>query len=245
MFREESDMGEKWNVLYSKNIEKVRNQNTHNGVFDLDIFRKELLWDVRRNLHQLIKEEVNEIEMQNFFYKIIKIIWPNYTHVRKGVFFASLMGGVIFKNEIDFVCVDINGNLDLIEIKNPKKVMLIKKTPYRNKVYGLSYNVADPASQLNHAINRFIKLTNVQKNDIEKSLKMPLNSINFDSPRGILVLGRNMEMNEDQKRSLQLNIRENTKITHFFTYDNILAIIDNAIQTIEKNKKMKIDGEFV
>lgn len=182
---------------------------------------------------------IDEAEWQKKIKDIICILYPKYIYSKREVEFE---GADKYNKKPDFILVDSNGYIDILEIKKPDVQLLTKQASYRNNYV--------PVRELAGAIQQIEKyifcLNSSEKNEkkvIEK-LKADkiLDNINIKvvNPQGILILGRSNTFNQQQKDDFELVKRQYKNIADIMTYDDLLGRLHNIITTLEKRIAEKI-----
>ncbi len=196
--RESLDEPNIWNQKFEETDRKFRKEvKLHKAIENASNFnltRTKFLEDIRSDLIKLINSDAIEDDFQDWMLIAIKIIWPNYIHVIPNFTYNSTLEGIKTRNEIDFVCIDINFKVDLIEIKRSKAVKLLGKQ-YRSKIFPLSTEMNNEISQLNHNIQRFKNLSDSNRKRIKTATGIKSSELHFETTRGILVSGLDRTMN--------------------------------------------------
>ena len=223
--RSNFDENEFYQKQYDSIIEKY-NKNISNENSYI-IARKNLIKVILKQLENALVTNKKENNMQQIMKTAIPNIWPNYVKIKEKQKIDSTMNGVKYKNEADFICLDINDNIHVIEIKNGEEVKLIEESEYRNGIYSLSNNVHRPAAQLSHYINQ---LKNANDRTIKNIFGLNIKDLNTLSIKGTLIMGRSKNFtNEKQKNSWRIGIEQYKDITHIYTYDDIILILNSII----------------
>ena len=170
-------------------------------------------------------------------HSIIQMIYPQYILSVREIIIKG-----IDKNDKqpDFIMVDTNGYVDILEIKSPDVRLLTKQASYRNNYV--------PVRAFSGAVQQIEKyifcLNTIEKNRItlkEKLLaKLPEN-INPEvlNPKGILLLGRSKDFNKQQITDFELIKRQYKNIVDIMTYDDLLMRLENILNSL---KMRRADG---
>lgn len=170
-------------------------------------------------------------------HSIIQMIYPQYILSVREIIIKG-----IDKNDKqpDFIMVDTNGYVDILEIKSPDVRLLTKQASYRNNYV--------PVRAFSGAVQQIEKyifcLNTIEKNRItlkEKlSAKLPEN-INPEvlNPKGILLLGRSKDFNKQQITDFELIKRQYKNIVDIMTYDDLLIRLENILNSL---KMRRADG---
>ena len=180
------------------------------------------------------KEHAWQKKMLDF----ILLIFPKYIHVFEEVrvpdhYNAS---GNVKNRRIDFMLVDMIGNVDIIEIKRPKSKHILAAKLYRENYY--------PAKELSGTIMQVEKyLFHLNKWGIagEKQLNKKYQSdlkgkvdIKITNPKAMVILGRSSDFNTDQEKlDFEIIRRKYENVMDIITYDDLLMRLQNIISRFQ------------
>ena len=199
------------------------------------------LWQfksVRDNLVELLNREqgVKEAVWQEQIHGLLRLLYPKYI---AGVREVVIKGVDRHDKRPDFLLVDANGYIDILEIKKPSVQLLTKQSSYRNNYVP----VRDLAGAIQQ-IEKYIYCLNVWGKDGEQDLQKQLadkipSSVTpkVVNPQGILLLGRSKDFNHQQKTDFELIKRQYKHIAEIMTYDDLLQRIDNIIAALSQELK--------
>jgi hypothetical protein len=133
--------------------------------------------------------------------------------------------------EIDFMFVDYNGNIDIVEIKRPNANDLLRKAMYRD-----NYVPARVLSSTVMQVEKYIFYLNKWGKNGEKILTEKYGAylpsdmeIRIANPKGLLVLGKEREFDEQAKLDFELIKRQYSNIADIITYDDLLRRIERLL----------------
>ena len=233
--------------IYEKYFSRKRkmNKSTSSPVTVLDTNLKieyEQFKGIRDTLKELLDQSVamDETEWQEIIQKIILLIYPQYIlSVREKTIKAK--GYDVHDKKPDFLLVDANGFIDVLEIKKPQVQILTENPSYR-------YNYI-PVRELSGATTQIEKylfyLNNMPSKDNEVCAQLkkhlPANSVDLQiaSPRGLLLLGRSDTFEGQKKQDFEVIKRQYKHIADIMTYDDLLQRLDNIVAAL----KYRIDNE--
>lgn len=190
---------------------------------------------VRYNLVELLEREqgVSEQVWQEQIHGLLRLLYPKYI---AGVREVVIKGVDRHDKRPDFLLVDANGYIDILEIKKPSVQLLTKQSSYRNNYVP----VRDLAGAIQQ-IEKYIYCLNAWGKDGEQDLQKQLADKIPDSvtpkavnPQGILLLGRSKDFNHQQKTDFELIKRQYKHIAEIMTYDDLLQRIDNIIAALSQ-----------
>ena len=173
---------------------------------------------------------ISETNWQVRIQGILQLIYPKYILCTREVVFSGVDG---YDKRPDFVLVDANGYVDILEIKKPDVQLLTKQASYRNNYV--------PVKELSGAIQQIEKyifcLTSIEKS--QKTVLKKLSELLPDTispeivnPQGILIAGRSNKFNAQQKRDFELIKRQYKHVADIMTYDDLLARFENIVVSL-------------
>ena len=193
-------------------------------IADFSITRKKIAKNIRDELKCALKNNSSENNLQKIMKIAIPIIWPNYIKIHEKKRISSSLNQKSYKNEPDFICIDINKNIDVIEIKNGNEIELLEKTEYRKDIFSVSNKVHRPASQLIHYIHQ---IKNIESNSLRKIIKnFDIEHINTLTTKGILILGGKRIISHVKINSWKMGIDQYKDIKNIYTYNDIVDILE-------------------
>lgn len=181
-------------------------------------------------LKRLVKSHQNETIWQEKVYDVLKLLYPQYVYYDREIEFDGVDG---YDKKPDFILVDTNGFVDVLEMKRPDAQLLGKRTGRNNYI---------PTRKFSESVQQLEKyiycLSNVEKskNKVKTELKKNMNKeleIDFVNPRGILLIGSNNELDTEQKRKdFELIRRQYKNIIDILTFDDLINRMENVIKFV-------------
>jgi len=223
------DGEEKYNEYLNKKI-KIKESRISNIFAETELEKFNLLLN---RLEKMLDDKIcyTEDQWQEEISQFILLIFPKYIKVFRE---AKTKG----KKRVDFILVDANGNIDILEIKRPpassEEQSLVTKTPYYRgnhvplrELSGSIMQIEKYIYELNKSGIRGEKNLNKQFKD-----KLPKNfDIKITNPSGIIIMGRCINMSSDQKNDFEIIKRKYKNIVDIITYDDLLErlriMVDN------------------
>ena len=227
---------DKYEAIYEKYIES-RNRSyampssslsDYNVQIELEQFTvayKEL----REMLNQY--EAIDEPQWQREIHNILQLLYPKYICCVREVRFY---GGKNDKQP-DFLLVDANGFVDILEIKKADVRML---SQYRNN-FVASREVSGAIQQIEKYIFCLNSSDKAKKDVSDKIDGLLPNGLKAQvvNPQGILLVGRSNEFNEEQKKDFELIKRQYKHVADIMTYDDLLFRLGNIIESLKTKVK--------
>jgi len=173
-------------------------------------------------------EAIDEKKWQEKIHNILQLLYPKYICCAREIKFY---GGGKNDKQPDFLLVDANGFVDILEIKKADVRML---TQYRNN-YVASREVSGAIQQIEKYIF-CLNSSDKAKQDVSDRLdEMLPNGLNVQvvNPQGILLVGRSNEFNEEQKKDFELIKRQYKHVADIMTYDDLLFRLGNIIESLK------------
>ena len=226
---------DKYEVIYENYLSKKENRIQNN---DLDSKSKLKIayeqFSIAVDTLECMLENENyysESVWQTKIYDIIQLLYPKYIYYEREVRFKGIDS---HDKRPDFILVDANGFIDVLEIKKPDTSILSKNITYRNNYV--------PVRELSGTVQQVEKyiycLNNLNSNDIflkKIEEKIP-NGIKVKvlNPNGMIIMGRNNTFNEQQNQDFELIKRQYKNITEIMTYDDLLLRLKTITSALIK-----------
>lgn len=227
---------DKYEHEYEDYIDKRENAYLKNGNLNIQNFnrkiRREQFVIALSELKNLLNEAEYKCETvwQLRIQEILKLIYPQYIFSTREITFQGVDG---YDKRPDFILVDANGFIDVMEIKKPSARVLTKQSSYRNN-YVPVRDFAGAIQQIEkyifclNCLNRerdsfFVKLTEELPRGV---LPQVVN------PQGILIIGRSKDFDEQQTRDFELIKRQYKNIADIMTYDDLISRFERIIDSL-------------
>lgn len=170
----------------------------------------------------------NENSWQKEVLQIVLLLFPKYIYVAENVKIKDEYRGK--DRFIDIILVDYDGNLDIIEIKQPFEKCIVTNNGYRENYI--------PLKELSGSIMQVEKyIFHLNKSGVEGerlvSQRLFPNgemSIKITNPNGIVLLGRSHNLTDEQRHDFEIIKRKYKHIIDIITYDDLLNRLENLIK---------------
>lgn len=172
-------------------------------------------------------EVIDEPQWQRKIHNILQLLYPKYICCAREIKFY---GGKKDKQP-DFLLVDANGFVDILEIKKADVRIL---TQYRNN-YVATREISGAIQQIEKYIfclNSFDKAKKDVSNKLARLLPEGM-EVKVINPQGILLAGRSNELTEEQKQDFELIKRQYKHVVDIMTYDDLLFRLGNIIKSLK------------
>lgn len=178
-------------------------------------------------------EGYRELEWQSQILDIVRLLNPKYIAVIPSVSIKdSITGG---HRQLDFLLVDVNGNIDVIEIKKPFKDKIVTEGKYRDNHVPhreLAGSVTQVEKYLFH-LNRWGAAGEAKLSDRYKGKLPPGLKLRIVNPCGLIISGRDNDLTDEQKADFEIFRRQNKNVLDVITYDDLLRRLDRVIQQLK------------
>ncbi len=181
-------------------------------------------------------EAINEKQWQEKIHNILQLLYPKYICCAREIKFY---GGKNDKQP-DFLLVDANGFVDILEIKKADVRVL---TQYRNN-YVATREISGAIQQIEKYIF-CLNSSDKAKEDVSKKLTEFLPEgveVKIINPQGILLAGRSNEFNHEQQKDFELIKRQYKHVADIMTYDDLLFRLRNVINSLKR--KIEINANL-
>ncbi len=229
-FNEASGAQPKYDRYMNKKI-SIQGEILREDFKEVDLYKYE---SILHKLQGMLKNEnsYNEKQWQNEILDIILLLYPKYIFVFKE---APVRDTYKKKDrQIDFLLVDANGSVDIIEIKRPANNRIVTEGVYRDNHIPhreLSGTVMQIEKYIFH-LNKWgkageEKLTKKYKTDIPEDFK-----IKIINPSAMIIMGRDKLLSKAQKDDFEVAKRKYKNVIDIITYDDLIRRLETVIKVI-------------
>lgn len=227
--------------VYNKFINRKNNMSSNAVAGDQTNINHEIklmqfsnaLDEIQEMLRQ--PDVIGEKEWQKRIHDILLLIYPKYILCTREIKFSGVDG---YDKQPDFIMVDMNGFVDILEIKRANVRILSKQASYRNN-YVPTRELAGAIQQIEKYIYCLSSIEKSQKTTINKLSTLLPQEIHprIVNPQGLLLLGRSNEFSERQKQDFELIKRQYKNIADIMTYDELVARLHNIVIMLKQENK--------
>lgn len=200
----------------------------------------------------LSKEQRTEEQWQKMLIAFLPLIFPKYIAVLQKVPVEDHYStpGKATKRQIDIALVDVNGNLDVIEIKKPFDDVLLRKTRYRDNFVptkDLSGTIMQVEKYLFH-LSKWGIAGEAKLTSKFGSLLPPDMKIRITNPKGLVILGRDRKpdgsaaLEPSQIFDLEVIRRKYANVIDIITYDDLLRRLESIIASLQRRSENGLDA---
>lgn len=192
---------------------------------------------ILNKLTEMLKNQEKYAEKiwQKEILQILRLIYPKYIATLSEVKISTDDSRVKY---LDYALVDINGNIDIFELKRPLNEQLItSKKSYRNnytprsKLSGTIMQIEKYIYYLSRWGERGEKILSERyqkKKEIPKNFKLKITN-----PSGYIIMGRDNTFNEYQKQDLEIIKRKYKHIIDIITYDDLIRRLEFLVKSFQ------------
>ena len=223
---------DKYDQIYERFLAKGK--HIHNVLGKNDEIELAQFSAALEELKQLLNNSagINEADWQIRIHNILQLLYPKYILCTREIVFSGIDG---YDKRPDFVLVDANGYIDILEIKKPDVKILTEQASYRNNYV--------PVREFSGAIQQIEKyifcMTSIEKSQREvinklSALLPEAISPEIVNPQGILIAGRSKGFNPQQKKDFELIKRQYKHVADIMTYDDLVVRLENIVTSLKK-----------
>lgn len=202
---------------------------------DIKSIRFELFTQAYESLQFMLDDAggYSERDWQTAICDILCVLYPKYILAEREVRIGSDQR---HGKRPDFLLIDSDGFVDLLEIKKPTEQRIITNSTYRNNyvadrdLSGAIVQMEKYIYTLNHGGNRV-------ECDIQRQIsdKLPEGvNVRVANPQGMLLMGRSEDLSAEQKFDLEIIKRQYKNIVDIMTYDDLLERLGNIVKKLER-----------
>lgn len=171
---------------------------------------------------------------QSKIHDILCLLYPKYILYAREMSFKGIEK---HDKRPDFVLVDANGFIDVLEIKKPDASIITVHPSYRHNYIPVREMIGSiqQIEKYIYCLNNLSVENDKFFDELKKQLPARVQPRALN-PQGILILGRSNNFNSQQLRDFELIKRQYKNIAEIITYDDLLFRIENIIEAL-KNKK--------
>lgn len=191
------------------------------------------------------EDKYSEKQWQKEIAEIILLIFPKYIDFVEKVR-ISIQDSNKRYEEFDMLLITASGNVDILEIKKPQNTNIISNGTDRDNYYSTNF-LSKTVMQLEKYIYHLNSLGYGVNLKLEKNPKfkniVDIVSIKVMNPKGIAILGKEKDLNVNQKRDLEIIKKMYANMVEIITYDDLIRRVENTINIIKKrgvNDEIKV-----
>lgn len=217
-----------YDEIFEKHLEKRNHVLMTNTLFydelDNEIVKSEMKkfkYAINLLKNMLSVGTLSEKEWQNKILEILLLIYPQYKFVISEI-------GLSNRKRVDYILVDLFNNIDIIEIKGPKKLIL-RHAKYRDN-YVPSHELTGTIMQVEYYLRQLNENSQQNRNKIEKKLREKgfEEKIQINNVKGMIIFGRTKDFNTKQSQSYRIIKNQFSNIVNIISYDELLQMLEQT-----------------
>jgi hypothetical protein len=185
------------------------------------------LQEIIKEYEELLEKNPPEAKWQALFDKYIMLFDNRYTNKLD---YKNIATGLT--KYPDLVLTDIYGYIDFYELKKSGVKLLSYDSSH--KTYYWSADVSKVISQASNYLQNAKNNALSYKNSIKEETGIDVNIIN---PKGIIVAGSSLELDNVKKQNQFKALRESLKDVEFILYDELLDRFKHFLEQLTSNEK--------
>ncbi len=232
ILREYIDTTKNYGKLYDQYLEKrAKKTPISNTIESIKNYEKEKYSFILNQLHMMldIADGYSEKDWQNKIIEIVTLVYPKYLIPISEL---KIKDKILNKNRrIDITLLDENGNIDIVEIKTPEKIIL-SQGQYRDN-YIPSRELSGSIMQLEKYLYHLNRMGFKEEENLSEKYNNILNiynlKIKITNPKGVIIAGRSNNWNEEQKLDFEIIKRKYAHVIDIITYDDLIKRLENLV----------------
>ena len=181
----------------------------------------------------------NEKEWQIFVKQFLLLIFPQYIEIIESVKVPDNHSkGKTTNREIDFVLVNANGCIDIMEIKQPFENCILAKGKYRDNFVPKGM-LAGSIMQAEKYIFYLNSYGTRGEDALNKKYKHSLPEhfeLRIRNPRAFILIGRSNNFDDRQQSDFEIIKRKYANMIDIISYDDLLNRLENIIAKLESKE---------
>jgi hypothetical protein len=180
------------------------------------------------------EKNYNETTWQKEIVDILLLLYPKYITVFREV---AISADGVKQKFLDYLFIDANGHVDIVEIKQPFDQAIMTRNKYRDNYIPLR-ELSGTVMQLEkyiYYLNRWAKigekkLTQKYKEELPKGFE-----IHITNPKGFIIMGRENNLTKAQKNDFEVVKRKYKNVIDILSYDDLLNRLKFSIEQIKRS----------
>lgn len=188
---------------------------------------------LNRLKYLISNEKTLEGDWQREIVDILTLIFPKYIDVFSEY---EVIRHSDKRKRVDFILLDNNNNIDIIEIKKAHGINILNYTKSRG-----NYPPTKDLSSALMQVEKYLHYINTESYNVIKKLRKAIKErenkdieINIRSPKGVVILGRTNHFNKEQLQDYRLIKNAYKNIVDIYSYDELIETLENIIRKFEK-----------
>ncbi len=181
-------------------------------------------------------EGIPERQWQAQILDVVRLLNPKYIAAFSSVSIKdSLTGG---RRQLDFMLVDVNGTVDVIEIKKPFKARIVTTATYRDN-HVPHRELVGTAMQVEKYIFHLSRWGTTGEDALTRrySAQLPPDlKLRIVNPSGLIIMGRDDDLTPEQNRDFEMYRRQHKNVVDVITYDDLLRRLERVLAQLRAGR---------
>ena len=179
---------------------------------------------------------IPERQWQAQILDVVRLLNPKYIAAFSPVSIKdSLTGG---HRQLDFMLVDVNGTVDVIEIKKPFKDRIVTTTTYRDN-HVPHRELVGTAMQVEKYLFHLSRWGTSGEDALTKRYSAalpPALKLRIVNPCGLIIMGRDDDLTPEQKGDFEMYRRQHKNVVDVITYDDLLRRLERVLAQLRAGR---------
>jgi Domain of unknown function (DUF4263) len=167
---------------------------------------------------------------------ILRLLNPRYIAAFTSVMIKDSHTGR--KRQLDIMLVDVNGNVDVIEIKKPFKAHLVTPAKYRDN-HVPHRELVGTVMQVEKYLFHMSRWGATGEEALTKryAAKLPTDmKLRIVNPCGLIIMGRDDDLTLEQKGDFEMYRRQHKNVIDVITYDDLVRRLDRVLDQLRAGR---------
>ncbi|MBN1552553.1 DUF4263 domain-containing protein [bacterium] len=195
---------------------------------------------IRGSIEKMLEdaEAYSEKKWQDRIVEFLLLLFPKYIKVLRELQVKDYYSKSTEtkKRYLDLALVDVNGTIDIVEIKKPFANSLLSRGKYRESYYPRK-ELSGAVMQVEKYLFHLTKWGREGEREIQKKRRSELPGgleIKITNPKAMIILGRDSDFANDQRFDFEIMRRKYANVTDIMTYDDLLRRLNSTIEMIQR-----------
>lgn len=202
---------------------------------ELEVSKYEFL---QRKLIAMLKdaEGYPERRWQEEILDVVRLLNPKYIAAFTSVTIKDSLTGR--HRQLDIMLIDVNGNVDVIEIKKPFKAKIVTDTKYRDN-HVPHRELAGTVTQIDKYLFHLNRWGSIGEENLTERYRRKLPSglkIRITNPCGIVIMGRDNDLSDEQRTDFEMYRRQSKNVVDVITYDDLLRRLERTLKQLKAGR---------
>ena len=190
------------------------------------------------NLLAMLKNDVGmpERQWQAQILDIVRLLNPKYIAAFTSVKIKDSLTGR--HRQLDIMLVDVNGNIDVIEIKKPFDARIVTTATYRDN-HVPHRELVGTVMQVEKYMFHLKRWGAAGEQALTKHYKAELPpdlNLRIVNPCGLIIMGRDDDLTSEQRGDFEMYRRQHKNVFDVITYDDLLRRLGRVLEQLKSGR---------